>query len=75
VQASQIPEGQLPGDRKPYAIQAIGKFPPLVGRQILASVTPKSSRDRFSPHLVRTMALYLQSPGHGYIAYPLEGGP
>jgi hypothetical protein len=40
-----------------------------------ASVTPKTSRDRFSPPPPCTMALYLQSPGHGYVVYGIEGGP
>jgi hypothetical protein len=74
LQRSDIPEGQLPGD-KPYVVSAIGTIPPVVGRQILAAVTPKTSRDRFSPPLPCTMALYLQSPGHGYVVYGIEGGP
>lgn len=73
LQRRQLPEGQLPGEDNPFPVQAIGRFPPLVGGQILASVTPKSARDRLS--LPCAMGLYLHSQGDDYIVYTLEGGP
>jgi hypothetical protein len=73
LQRSQIPEGQLSGENNPFPVRAIGEFPPFIGRQILASVTPKSARDRLS--LPCAMGLYLHSQGDDYIVYTLEGGP
>lgn len=74
VERKDIPRAGLIGDQ-PYPIKRIGTFPPLVGRAILASETPKARRNQFSPALPCAMSIYLSSGGDKYRPYELEGGP
>jgi hypothetical protein len=62
----------LPGDQ-PYPVVQVAKFPPLIGEPVLASVTPKATRDRLG--IPCAMILYLQTGADSYRPYVLSGGP
>jgi hypothetical protein len=62
----------LPGDA-PYPVVTVTRLPPLVGRPVLASVTPEASRHRL--HLPCAMTVYLETGPDAYRPYVLSGGP
>ena len=51
----------------------VAKIPPLVGRPVLASVTPEATRDRL--RLPCAMVVYLETDADAYRPYVLSGGP
>jgi hypothetical protein len=59
----------LSGDA-PYPVVAV---PPVVGRPLLAIVSPEAERRRLG--LPCSMALYLDTGADTYTAYGLSGGP
>jgi hypothetical protein len=61
----------LPGEG-PYPMVAVTRLPPLVGRPVLATVTPKDSRHRL--HVPCAVALYLETAPDAYRPYVLSGG-
>ena len=65
VTRSQIHAGSLPGD-KPYKVRRIGSLPPIIGRPVLASVTPDKRRQSITPPLPCTMELYLRTSSGKY---------
>lgn len=57
----------------PYPVVTVTRVPPLVGRPVLASVTPEARRERL--HLPCAMAVYLEIDPDAYRQYELSGGP
>jgi hypothetical protein len=74
VDRSHIPEGSLPGDA-PYPVHRVGSLPPVVGRPVIASVTPSARRHAISPPLPCAMVIYLRTSGSKYTPYVIQGGP
>jgi hypothetical protein len=62
----------VPGDA-PYPVTTVTRIPPLVGRPVLASVTPAATRDRL--HVPCAMVVYLETDTDAYRPYVLSGGP
>jgi hypothetical protein len=62
----------LPGDQ-PYPVVQVGLVPPIIGRPVLASVTPQATRDRLG--IPCAMVVYLQTGPDSYRPYVLSGGP
>jgi hypothetical protein len=67
----ELRRGQLPGD-EPYPVVEVTQVPPLVGRPVLASVTPPQRQRLGVPC---AMAIYLQVGPDSYVSYGLSGGP
>lgn len=74
VSRSHIPEASLIGD-KAYPVVSIGRLPQLIGRPIVASVTPAARRREVAPPIPCAMAIYLESPNGRYVPYVIQGGP
>lgn len=70
--AVQLRRGHLPGD-SPYPVTTVDRVPPVVGRPLLASVTPQAERARL--HLPCAMEVFLQWSPHLYLPYVISGGP
>jgi hypothetical protein len=70
--AVQQQRAALPGDQ-PYPVVQVARIPPLVGRRLLASVTPQASRDRLN--VPCAMVVYLETDPDSYRPYELSGGP
>jgi hypothetical protein len=62
----------LPG-YEPYPVVTVTRVPPLVGRPLLASVTPQAARDRLG--VPCAMVVYLQTGSDSYRSYVISGGP
>lgn len=56
----------------PSPVVRVGTVPPLVGRPLIASVTPDSDRASGGPC---SMAVFLETGEDTYAAYSLSGGP
>lgn len=74
IERTDIPKAGLLGD-KPYPIRSIGRLPQLIGRPILASVTPEARRHEVTPPIPCAMVIYLGSPSGRYVPYVIDGGP
>jgi hypothetical protein len=57
----------------PYPVVTVTRLPPLVGRPVLASVTPDAVRHRL--HLPCATTIYLKTDPDAYRPYVLSGGP
>jgi hypothetical protein len=64
----------LPGEG-PYPVVTVGRVPPVIGRPLLAAVTPDASRQKFDPPLPCAMGLFLKTGADEYTGYFLLGGP
>ncbi len=62
----------LPGS-SPYPLVDVATVPPVVGRPLLAAVTPQAERQRLQ--LPCAMVVYLKTGSDAYTAYGLSGGP
>ena len=62
----------LTGD-PPYPVTTVGKVPPVVGRPLLAPVTPAERRRQLD--VPCSMGVYLKTGPDTYTAYTLIGGP
>jgi hypothetical protein len=62
----------LPGDQ-PYPVTEVTRVPPLIGRAVLASVTPPATRERLG--IPCAMVVYLDEGADSYRPYVLSGGP
>lgn len=62
----------LPG-QAPYPLVRVATVPPVLGRPLLAAVTPRASRARLG--VPCAMGVYLQTGASTYTAYGLSGGP
>jgi hypothetical protein len=65
-------QAHLPGDA-PYPVTTVTRIPPLVGRPVLASVTPEAIRDQLG--VPCAMVVYLETDPDAYRPYVLSGGP
>lgn len=74
VSRAEIPEASLIGD-KGYPVVTIGHLPQLIGRPIVASVTPAARRREATPPIPCAMAVYLESTNGRYVPYVIQGGP
>ena len=61
----------LPGGQD--EVVTVAKIPPLIGRPVLASVTPATTREALN--LPCAMAVYLETGHDSYRQYILSGGP
>lgn len=57
----------------PYPVVTVTRLPPVVGRPVLASVTPEAVRHRL--HLPCATIVYLETDTDAYRPYVLSGGP
>lgn len=62
----------LPGDT-PYPVTTVGKVPPVIGRPLLAAVTPAERRRQLGAPC--STQVYLKTGTDTYTAYTLLGGP
>lgn len=74
VSRANIPQARLIGD-KAYPVVTIGRLPQLIGRPIIASVTPAARRREVTPSIPCAMAIYLESLNGRYVPYVIQGGP
>jgi hypothetical protein len=74
VSRGEIPTAQL-GDAAPTPLTTIGRLPPVVGRRLLASVTPVQQRGAVHPALPCSMGIYLEQGDDRFAEYSLSGGP
>jgi hypothetical protein len=70
--AAEQQRGALPGDA-PYPVVEVARVPPLVGRTVLASVTPEERRERLG--VPCAMAIFVQTDSDAYRTYVISGGP
>jgi hypothetical protein len=64
--------GSLDGE-PPYPVTTVTRVPPVVGRPVLASLTPPATRDRLG--VPCAMAVFLQTGPDSYRTYVIVGGP
>ena len=57
----------------PYPVTTVGKVPPVIGRPLLAAVTPAEVRRQLG--VPCSMGVYLKTGTDTYTAYTLLGGP
>jgi hypothetical protein len=62
----------LPGDQ-PYPVTTVAAIPPVIGRPLLAAVTPEARREGM--RLPCAMVVYLETGTDSYQPYALSGGP
>jgi hypothetical protein len=62
----------LPGDA-PYPVVTVARVPPVIGRPLLAAVTPEARRR--GNNVPCAMGVYLKTGSDTYLAYGLIGGP
>jgi hypothetical protein len=61
------------GDDDPYPVVTVARIPPVIGRSVLASVTPPETRERLQ--VPCAMAVFYESEPDGFRAYTISGGP
>jgi hypothetical protein len=75
VQESHVAPESLLGSPV-FPLKKVGVYPPWSGHAIIARLVPPQWESyRAHSGIACAGALYLESPGHGYIMYSMVGGP